>query len=109
MDSTSLQMEVFITYRENETKDQETVPVDEDIVVKSLQGLGIKPVFAKTNGKKLEIHFLKSECMEAYQKIHQSLSGTLDEPLMIDLNKYILAETGWRAAIAMMHSMHKVR
>ena len=93
----------LFTYRETEL---ETIPLDEEIVVKCLQGLGVKPVFAETNGRKLRIHFIKDEVDAPFQQIQRSFAG-LETDLKLDMNQVILSEAGWKSAIAMMHAKYK--
>ena len=95
----------LVTYRSDIDEALEIIPIDNEQVVIGLQALGVKPVNAKTDGRKLIVSFLKDEASDPYQRMMASLAGVLQPNLQVDLNLIFSSQLGWRGLLTMMRSV----
>jgi hypothetical protein len=100
---------ILVTYQEeinDQTKDQiEKFPVDNEDLVICLQAMGIKPIEAVTDGRKIIVNFIKeSKTLEAYNKLQKSFAGVMQPGLLMDANLYITGRLGWKGLLTMMRS-----
>jgi hypothetical protein len=95
----------LVEYRDITTIEGETITLDSEDVVVGLQGFGVRPLRAKTDGKKLTVEFIRSEALPYFQKIQASLAGALAEPLLVDYNQILLARVAWKGLLTMMRNV----
>lgn len=94
----------LVTYRDH-TDAQSIIPIDSEDVVIGLQAFGVKPVQAKTDGRKLILTFVKEEVLDPFQRIQSAMAGALPAPLMVDYNQILLARQLWKGLLTMMRTV----
>lgn len=120
----------LVPYRDNTAI--ELIPIDSEDVVIGLQSLGVIPVDAKTDGRKLIMDFAKDEVAGPFQRIQASLAGAttridsvknLNQMIVVKLddgseisvtlldlfvsfyNRLLQARFGWKGLLTMMRSV----
>lgn len=89
----------FTTIVEYETdneqvNDADIISIDASDVVIGLQGFGVTPIRARSDGKKLVVDFEKSKVAGPFQKIQRSLAGAYQPlPHEIDLTQKVSLRT----------------
>ena len=126
-------MNVFstlVTYRDNTEAD--SISIDSEDVVLGLMSLGVVPLTAQTDGRKLLMGFVKEEVSDPFQRIQASLAGAVTriDPIknlgqkitlklddgteisvtLLDLfvsfyNRLLQARFGWKGLLTMMRTV----
>lgn len=81
----------LVEYRDH-TEDEVLIPIDSEDVVVGLQTFDVKPVEARTDGKKLIVSFFKNEVLAPFQRIQAAIAGIDTVPEISDLDQKVLVK-----------------